>query len=87
MKKTKDSDITVIDAIKNIKLSSTKKLALMLWRLLMILSVIFIVTSFFEYGDNWDSTAMLIFGTWLALSLIELATGIVSPFTIKFLNS
>ncbi|GHZ50844.1 hypothetical protein VCSRO125_3005 [Vibrio cholerae] len=95
----KDNDITVVDAIKNTKLSSIKKLAWMLWRLLVLLSLVLTLAAFYEYtlGDNsiifyfdyideWNVLGLLLSGCGIVLSLTELKTGYVSAFIIKFLT-
>ncbi|MCG3740670.1 hypothetical protein [Vibrio cincinnatiensis] len=95
----KDNDITVVDAIKNTKLSSIKKLAWMLWRLLVLLSLVLTLAAFYQYtlGDNsiifyfdyideWNVLGLLLSGCGIVLSLTELKTGSVSAFIIKFLT-
>ncbi|TKE99248.1 hypothetical protein FCV44_06150 [Vibrio kanaloae] len=93
----KDSDITVIDAIKNTKLSSIKKLVWMLWRLFALLSLLTALAVFYNYTlggdsvifysvDEWDISGLLVSFAGIVLSLSELKTGSVSAAMIKFLT-
>lgn len=88
----KDSDITVIDAIKNTKLSSIKKLVWMLWRLFVLLFLLFTLAILclliFIEGVNsvYDVWILLLVVAGLVLSLAELKTGTVSAVMIKMLT-
>lgn len=93
----KDNDLTFIDAIKNTKLSSIKKLVWMLWILFVLLSLLLALAIFYHYtlggdsvifysADKWDVSGLLLSSTGIVLSLTELKTGTVSAVMIKFLT-
>ncbi len=95
----KDNDTTLIDAIKNIKLSSIKTLTWMIWRALVLLSLVLALAAFYQYtlGDNsiifyfdyideWSVLGLLLSVGGIGLSLTELKAGTVSAFIFKFLT-
>lgn len=77
----KDSDTTIIDAIKNIKVSSIRKLAWMLWRIIVLSVFVFslIFAVYYPFGNNsifiyWDGhiyerDILNVFGWLLSISI------------------